>query len=297
MIQTCQALGIEFASKLLSSQSSRQIPCFFQKNIVHFIATYKEVIYLKTFRLDEMEQYILKNGTVSLQALTERFDVSISTVRQDVAALVRKGTVKKIYGGVSSVRPNRLVPFDARKARQHEKKQAIGKHAASLLQDHDILFLDSGTTTLEVIPHIPPDKRITVLTHNLSALVAAAAYDHIDVICLPGRMDRRTNAFLAADLRYLEQYNITVAMMAVTGISGGGDVTNSSLIECEIKRTAVVKSDRAYLLADSGKFERVSLTSYAKLNQFTGLVTDSDLSAEAKKLCREAEIDLHIIDA
>jgi len=244
-----------------------------------------------------MEQYILKHGTVSLPALCEHFDVSMSTVRQDVHALVVKGTVKKIYGGVSSVRPNRLIPFDTRKAKHHAKKQAIGKRAASLLQDHDILFLDSGTTTLEVIPHIPLDKRVTILTHNLGALTAAAAYEHIDVICLPGRMDRRTNAFLAADLRYLEQYNITVAMMAVTGISGSGDVTNSSLIECEIKRTAVEMSDRAYLLADASKFERVSLTSYAKLSQFAGVVTDSGLSDAAAKLCREIEIDLHVVDA
>jgi len=251
---------------------------------------------MKTVRLDEMEQYILENSTVTMQDLCTRFEVSISTVRQDVGELVQKGAVKKIYGGVSSARANQLVPFDERKARNFKCKQAIGKQAVTLLRDRDIVFLDSGTTTMQLIPHIPPSIRVTVLTHSLSAMQAAVPYDHVELICLPGKLDRRTNAFLTADLRYLEQYNITIAMMAVTGISPSGDVTNSSLLEHEIKRMAVEKSDRAYLLADSEKFDRASLITYARLDQFTGLVTDNDLSSSAARLCSEMGIDLQIAE-
>lgn len=249
---------------------------------------------MKTFRLNEMEQYIQENGTVTMQTLCDHFQVSLGTIRQDVGALVQKGTVTKVYGGVSSARPGGLVPFDERRGRNFRRKQAIGKKAAELLQDRDVLFLDSGTTTMQLIEHIPPEKRITVLTHNLSAMQAAIPYEHVELISLPGKLDRRTNSFLAADLRYFEQYNITIAMMATTGISPVGDVTNSILLEHEIKRMAVEKSERTYLMADSGKFERASLITYAKLDQFTGIVTDSDISPAAAKLVREAGIDLQL---
>jgi len=241
-----------------------------------------------------MELYIAENGTVTMQNLCDHFNVSISTVRQDVGRLVQKGAVKKVYGGVSSARTNRLVPFEERTARNFNRKRAIGKKAADLVKDRDIVFLDSGTTTMHLIEHIPLEKHVTILTHSISAINAASLCDHVELIVLPGKMDRQTNSFLTADLRYLEQYNITVAMMAATGISASGDVTNSSLIEQEIKRKAVEKSERSYLLVDSSKFERVSLVTYACLNRFTGIVTDEGISRAGEKLVREAEIELQI---
>ena len=249
---------------------------------------------MKTFRLNKMEQYITENGTVSMEDLCGEFGVSISTVRQDVGLLVEKGTVRKVYGGVSSARSNPLIPFEERKIRNLARKQAIGKQAALLLQDRDILFLDSGTTTMQLIPYISPDLGVTILTHSLSAMQAALPYPHIEIISLPGKLDRRTNAFLAADLRYLEQYNITIAMMAATGISGTGEVTNSILLEQEIKQKALEKSGRSYLLADSDKFDHASLITYARLGQFTGIVTDEDISEAAARLIGEATLDLHI---
>jgi len=241
-----------------------------------------------------MEQYITENGTVSMEDLCGEFGVSMSTVRQDVGLLVEKGTVSKVYGGVSSVRPNQLIPFEERKIRNLARKQAIGKEAAHLLRDRDILFLDSGTTTMQLIPQIPPEKGVTILTHSLSAMQAALPYPHIEVISLPGKLDRRTNAFLAADLRYLEQYNVTLAMMAATGVSRTGEVTNSILLEQEIKRKAVEKSGRSYLLVDSDKFDHASLITYAHLDQFAGVVTDEGISEAAEKLILEANLDLHI---
>ena len=229
-----------------------------------------------------------------MEDLCAEFGVSISTVRQDVGALVEKGTVNKVYGGVSIARSNPLIPFEERKVRNLGRKQAIGKQAAMLLRDRDILFLDSGTTSVQLIPHIPQDIQVTILTHSLSAMQAALPHPHIEVISLPGKLDRRTNAFLAADLRYLEQYNITLAMMAATGISSTGEVTNSILLEQEIKRKAVEKSRRSYLLADSDKFDHASLITYAHLPQFAGVVTDEGISEASEKLIRETNLDLHI---
>ena len=55
---------------------------------------------MKSFRLRRMEQYILEKENVSMEELCEEFDMSMNTVRMDVAELVKKGSVKKVYGGV-----------------------------------------------------------------------------------------------------------------------------------------------------------------------------------------------------
>ena len=57
---------------------------------------------MRNTRLEEMEKYILQNDSVSMEQLCEQFSVSMITVRRDIAQLQRKGTIEKIYGGVTA---------------------------------------------------------------------------------------------------------------------------------------------------------------------------------------------------
>ena len=167
---------------------------------------------MKSFRLRRMEQYILEKDTVSMEELCREFNISMNTVRLDVAQLVNKGSVEKVYGGVCSNRKNSLVPFEERKMRNSEKKRAICRAAAELVEDGDIIYIDSGTTTMYLVDFLEDRKNITILTHNLNAIMRAIPYSNLQIICLPGSLDRRTNSFVAADTgRILERYNIKKA--------------------------------------------------------------------------------------
>jgi Transcriptional regulators of sugar metabolism len=68
---------------------------------------------MKLKRIQKIEEYILDNKTVTLDQLANIFNVSKNTIRRDVSELVEKGTIKKVYGGVS-VNSNPLIPFDKR---------------------------------------------------------------------------------------------------------------------------------------------------------------------------------------
>lgn len=62
--------------------------------------------------------------------------------------------------------------------------------------------------------------------------------------------------------------------MATTGFSISNGVTNSSPLESDIKRTVISKSSKIILLADSSKFNSVSLMTYCDLEDIDILVTD-----------------------
>ena len=55
-------------------------------------------------RLEEMLKYIETNGSVSLDELCEVFQISKNTARRDIDEVLKTGTIKKIYGGVSFIR-------------------------------------------------------------------------------------------------------------------------------------------------------------------------------------------------
>ena len=143
-------------------------------------------------RLNEMEQYVLDQGTSSLEELCQHFDVSMNTVRRDLADLVQRGRLKKVYGGVSAEsRTPSVIPMSERASRNGSNKQIIGKLAASLVQDNMSIFLDSGSTTMRILPYLADKQNVTVITHSLMALYEAAKYPSLHVIALGGMTSQR----------------------------------------------------------------------------------------------------------
>lgn len=231
---------------------------------------------MRNIRLDLMEQYIIQKDTVSMEELQKHFDTSMNTIRRDVAMLMKKGTIEKVYGGVCARKSEQLTPFDVRTIKHPEAKLLIGRQAAALVEDGDTIFIDSGTTTLHIVPNLGDKQNVTIITHNLNAILAAAPYPNLTVIILPGQLLRKTSSFTGLEtVRFLRAYNIKTAFMAATGLSLTGGVTNSSPFEYELKMTAMERSNKSYLLIDSHKFGETAMLTYAQLNQFAGVITEA----------------------
>ena len=232
-------------------------------------------------RLVQMESYIREHKSVSLDKLCEVFDVSKNTVRRDVAELLKRGTVEKVYGGVCARKNEQvLTPYEVRRRGSEDAKVAIGKRAAELVSDGDIIFIDSGTTTLHMIDFLADKRDLTIITNNLEAINRALPYENITIIALPGQVRRKTHSFTGDDaVRYLRRFNVRIAFMAATGLSSHG-VTNSSPMEYEIKKCAVESAETTVLLISHTKFGVTGLMTFAQLEDFDCLVTDEAPSAE-----------------
>lgn len=252
------------------------------------------VMGIKTFRLRDMEQYILEHDTVSMEELKTRFKISMNTTRLDVAELVSKGTIRKVYGGVCSNHKNSLIPFDEREAKNKQSKMAVGREAATLVEEGDIIYIDSGTTTMYIMDYLGEKKNVTVLTNNLNAINKALAFPNLTVISLPGALERKTNSFVSADtVRIMEKYNINKAFMASSGLSEAGTITTSSPLEFEIKKSAMLNSQKHYLLIDSSKYGKSALLTFATVSDMTKIIIDS-VPNGMEDLCKRADTKILI---
>lgn len=234
---------------------------------------------LREQRIDAMEAYVLEHRHVDLDRLCEVFSVSKNTIRRDVDELCRRGNVKKIYGGVCAAGEKKeLLPFHERDAKSHDAKDAIARAAAELVQDGDIVFVDSGTTTHHMVKYIADRRNLTILTNNLDFIVAAVPFKNIDVITLSGLLNRTTFSFTGGRaVQNLAFYNISKAFMATPGFSVESGVTSIYTEEYEIKSMAMERSQKRYLLADRTKLGVVSLQTYAELKDFDALITEEPL--------------------
>ncbi len=236
---------------------------------------------MKADRMLEMERYILQKGAATMEELRDRYDISMNTVRRDVAQLLKRGMVEKVYGGVCARKAEQAItPYEVRRRGSEEAKAAIGKYAASLVSDGDIIYIDSGTTTLQMIDHLADKHDLTIITNNLEAINRALPYSNITIYALPGQVRRKTRSFTGDDaVSYLRRFNIRIAFMASTGLSPHG-VTNSSPLEYEIKKCAMSSAETTVLLIAHAKFGVTGLMTFAQLEDFDMLITEEAPSAE-----------------
>lgn len=226
-------------------------------------------------RLSKMKDYINTHGSVTMEQLCEVFKVSMNTVRRDINNLQGSGDVKKVYGGVMSNNSRTLRLYNDRAASNPSAKEQIGRAAARLVVDNDIIYVDAGTTTCEMIPHISA-QNVTIFTASISVLEAAAAHQNLNIIILPGKFSRETNSITGSDAAsYLEQFNIQKAFMSASGFVPSRGATHASLAEAPTKNMAMRQSDICYLLVDSSKFGVSTLINYADSSQFTAVITNS----------------------
>ena len=248
---------------------------------------------MKVSRLNAVEQYIIQHGTATIDELCERFSVSKNTIRRDLAELEARGHISKVSGGVTAVGISDIVPMPVRTTQNPKGKQLIGKLASELVSDGDTIFIDSGSTTVKLIRYIAQKKKITLITHSLSALIEAAKYEGINIISLGGIYSNPTNSFVGiSTLESLSGLKIHKAFMAATGVSIETGMTNTTFLEAEIKRGIVSRSNSIILMADSTKINREAVITFCKLENLSYFITDERPAQEYIDFCRERNITL-----
>lgn len=237
---------------------------------------------MKENRIKELQDYIIANERASIDELCGLFNVSKNTMRRDIGELEQQGIIKKVYGGIVLNDQKTTEPFESREERNKEAKQIIAKLAKDFVEDGDIIYIDSGTTTMHMIPYLAELRNLTIITNNLNVIINSLAYPSLNVLCTGGTLFRTTNSFIDMDaVNSLKKYNISKAFMATTGVSISKGVTNSSSFEYDIKKYMVENCETTIVLADNTKLGRISLTTYCNLKDIdvfvTNVIPDQDL--------------------
>lgn len=248
---------------------------------------------MKEQRRKQMGDLIARHHSMSMEQLRHHFGVSMNTVRSDVAYLIETGAVEKIYGGVR-VNDHKPVPLFTSRADLHpHQKLQIARIAEAFIHDGDIVFIDAGTTTMHLIDCLDSSKHITIVTANLYVIQRAFGKENVKLVILPGTLNCRTNsASDVSTLEYLSRYQFNKAFMGVSGVSQDGMLNVSTYIEYELKRTALSRSNEAYLLVDSAKFGSTGLMSYGNLEDMHSIITDDGCPDTVRAYCHQRGLPL-----
>lgn len=210
-----------------------------------------------------------QKGTIRVADLVEKFNSSESTIRRDLVQLEALNYLKRVHGGAVLVQ-NKFIEksFDDKSHQFVSEKDLIAQYAATLVEEGDSVYLDSGTTTYEMIKYLK-DKNIVVVTNGLSH-VEALIKNNISCFVLGGKVKQKTKAVVGYEaISILNRYRFDKCFMGSNGVHSVHGFTTPDPEEAMIKESAIKASNNIFVLADESKFGEVSFTRFAQIEEAT----------------------------
>lgn len=233
-------------------------------------------------RQDAIVALLASQGRVRVSDLAQRFEVSEDCIRKDLQQLDAAGRCRRVYGGAMPVEPQ--VELDARRrvGTDLAEKRLVAQRAFPLIHDDQTVFLDIATTNLELARLIgESDLRCTVVSNMFDVLMAVAANPRATAVCPGGTVVASLSGLVGATtLADLQRTRFDLAFVGALGASLEDDaVYTFDADDGAIKRCAIERSDKSYLVTASRKFDYQGGFQYARLTDLTGLATDDDRPA------------------
>lgn len=224
-------------------------------------------------RKEKIKEELLK-GYININEIAQLLDVSEITVRRDLKQLEKEGVIEVFHGGVAKlIDTTRETSISKRQGIYSENKTKIGVCAASLIEDGDVVFIDSGTTTKAIIPELVNKKDVSIVTNGYLNIEACIQHN-IPVTVIGGDLKLETMAFVGPlTNKLLDMYHFDKCFLGANGIDADFGLSNADPNESMVKEKAINQSTQTYIVSDHSKFDAKSVFKFADLEQVT-IITD-----------------------
>lgn len=248
-------------------------------------------------RRSRLRELIRTEGFVSIPDLRSALDVSESTIRRDLDQLETEGEARRTHGGVfftGQAASNRL--FEDRREGQWDRKRQVAIAASQLIENHDTLLLDGGSTAYELARQLV-GRPLQIVTNSLPLANLFASSDRADLVILGGYVHSRTGVTLGPYANHmLESLNVQKAVLSIAGADARG-YYNSNLLLVETERAMMRCADQTIVVADSSKFGKSSLAKIGELKDVQTVVSDDGLDEQWRQRLEDAGVNLVLAPA
>ena len=240
-------------------------------------------------RLAAVRSLIRQTGVIRVEQLCRQIKVSPATVRRDLDELEKAGAIRRVHGGAVSVESRLDEPlFDNKTAIAAKEKHRIAQAALALIAPGDTIYLDGGSTVLELARLLPDRTNITVVTNSLRAASELAGRGP-RLIVIGGELRRLSQTVVGPLTRHvLEGLHLDKAFMGTIGFTLAEGLTTTEPNEAFTKELVMAHAREVILLADSSKAGKVSFARAGNLSKLHAIITDTKLDPKfAKELTKK----------
>ncbi len=232
-----------------------------------------------------------KYGQIQSKSVSEDLGVSEVTIRSDLAQLEDEGLLRRVRGGAVSIQAPIYDPqFQVQIAVDVEEKKEIAKKAVKFVGKNDVIFIDSGSTTLffteELVKNLPIN--VSIVTNSLYVINTVAQYPAVNLIVLGGVFQYNSFNFIDLDFKsLLGRYHVNKLFFAINALDEDGTYS-SNILDASVKKQLYESTNNIYILCSTSKLFKKSLMQIHEWAGHETLITNSLPEDHNEKLMRLA---------
>ena len=225
--------------------------------------------------------YMREHETISVSQIVKTFYVSEATARRDLNVLEQAGSIRRVFGGATLVVGSDCqVPLFVREREDEREKSHIGKRAATLIKDGQILFIDGSSTAQFLLPYLSAFKDLIVITNGLK-IAQALGEMHIKVYSTGGLLMENSSVLIGEDAeRFIDGFNADICFLSCKGLSNDGKFTDTSYSETLLRKRFLANSETKVILMTQNKLGKKYIHTLCKKEDIDYVVMDEDLPIE-----------------
>jgi DeoR/GlpR family transcriptional regulator of sugar metabolism len=252
-------------------------------------------------RREQILEELRGQRSVRVSELAPRLGVSEMTIRRDLELLADAGLADKVHGGAKLRRPsnNDEPGFEIKVSRNQAEKEAIAAAAVSLIQPATAIGIGAGTTTWRLAHLLGDLASLVVVTNSVRIADVLERHGRSDwTVILTGGVRTPSDALVGPVAEQsLRTLNLDAVFLGTHGVSARAGFMSPNLAESETNRVFIEAAGRLVVLADHTKWNVSGLSSFARLDEPSAVISDTRLSAEAQDSFRERHTTLQLVTA
>jgi DeoR/GlpR family transcriptional regulator of sugar metabolism len=238
-------------------------------------------------RLSAILSALQHSGSVSVESLSKDLDVSLVTIRRDLDSLELQGLLRRTHGGAVSIEPLFYEPFrndrsfQAQVEKFADEKRRIGRAAAALIEDGEIVAITPGTTTTEVIRGLPRQRKITVVTSTVNVAMELSKRKDLDVFVTGGHLRGDWFSLVGPTaVQSLSHLLVRTVFIGADGIDPKWGLSCFNPDEAQLNSSMAKHAQRKIAVVDHSKFGVVAGWRICPTSDLDTLITDSGATDE-----------------
>lgn len=230
-------------------------------------------------RRTKILELLEKERGVKVSDLVRIFNVTGATIRRDLETLEKEGLLKRTHGGAVLPHSFSFEPLYTTKKRQNLKeKMAIGKKAAELIEDGDSVFIETGSTTLQIAKNIKNKHDVTVVTNSIEVARELINARGVEVILTGGVLRKETVALIGPLAeRVLREFRVDKVFLGISGIIPTKGMSTASIAEAQIKKLIIEMGREIIGVADHSKFGKECFAFVAPTKVLHKIIVDENV--------------------
>lgn len=244
-------------------------------------------------RQSQLLEEVRVRGTVSVEALAEKFSVTLQTVRRDVKLLSDAGLLARFHGGVrvpSSTTEN--IAYRQRQLLNEQAKLRIARVVAAAVPPGCSLILNIGTTVEAIARELLRHKGLRVITNNLNVAAILSDNPDCEVIVAGGVVRGRDRGIVGeVTVDFIKQFKVDIGLIGISGIEADGTLRDFDYREVKVANAIIAHSREIWVAADHSKFNRPAMVELARLDDIDMLFTDATPPAPFPALLAQAGVN------